>query len=148
MMSDIQPKIVSGSCLCGQCKFSVPAESIRFGFASCHCSACRLSHGAPFVQWSGMNADKSGDFVLKADPAALTGFKSSPNCTRYFCKTCGCHLYIKYDDDCDAKWAGEIHFPTAIIDADSLKILEEVQFHAQFVSCHAKILRRLLTVLI
>lgn len=125
-MSNIEQNLIVGSCLCGQCSFSVPATSIRFGFASCHCSACRLSHAAPFVQWSGLNADKSEDFIIKSDPNFLSGFKSSPTCTRYFCKTCGCHLYIKYDNNCEAKWAGEVHFPTASISIDSLKKLEEV----------------------
>ncbi len=125
-MSELVLKNISGSCLCRKCSFVVPANSVRFGFASCHCSACRLSHAAPFVQWSGMNADKSNDFVLAMDQSNLTAFASSSSCTRYFCNACGTHLYIKYNSESAERWAGEIHFPTAILDGDSLGNLEEV----------------------
>jgi hypothetical protein len=122
---------IHGFCLCGECSFVVPATSVRFGFASCHCSTCRLSHASPFVLWSGLNADRSDDFKLSMDETLLTGFRSSISCTRYFCKKCGTHLYIKYDDanvdEVDSiRWAGEIHFPTSIITPSSLKHLEEV----------------------
>jgi len=74
-----------------------------------------------------MNADKSNDFVLAEESSTnLTAFRSSTSCTRYFCNSCGTHVYIKYDDESSERWAGEIHFPTAILDVASLANLEEV----------------------
>lgn len=115
-----------GSCICKNCSFKVPVESVRFGFASCHCSVCRISHASPFVLWSGLNAEHSEDFQLLMDQELLTGFRSSDICSRYFCKTCGTHLYLKYDDSVNGRWTGEIHFPTAILNEESITILEKV----------------------
>jgi hypothetical protein len=126
-MQGTQYSALSGGCLCGKCTFEVPATSVRFGFASCHCSACRLSHAAPFVQWSGLNAANSADFVINGASELLTAFRSSATCTRYFCTTCGSHVYIQYDHADSAQWAGEIHFPTALLNAGSILALEEVR---------------------
>lgn len=124
---------VSGTCMCKAHSFSIEASKIRFGFASCHCSICRQSHAAPFVMWAGMNADCSTPdvfLVTSKDSSSLTGFRTSSSCTRYFCSTCGTHLYIKYDSDVEERWAGEVHFPTALLDVDSLRILEEAMTKA------------------
>jgi hypothetical protein len=121
---------VSGGCLCKAHSFTIEACKIRFGFASCHCSLCRQSHSAPFVMWAGMNADCSTPDIFQVfseeGAAPLTGFRSSPNCTRYFCPVCGTHLFIRYDDatQCNEKWAGEVHFPTAIVSRETFPNLE------------------------
>ncbi len=122
-------KYVKGQCHCNDHSFCIEAAKIRFGFASCHCTICRTSHSAPFVMWAGMNADCSTPDIFQVSSASeatstLTGFRSSPTCTRYFCSRCGSHLYIKYDDG--ERWGGEVHFPTALLDEESLKNLEEV----------------------
>ena len=117
-----------GHCCCGQATFTIDsADDVRFGFASCHCSICRLSHGAPFVLWSGFDSSLSSSFKSQTQ-VGLTAFRSSPNCTRYFCSSCGTHLYIKYDDAIEGggTWAGEVHFPTALLDNDSVDELEKV----------------------
>eukprot|EP01036_Dinobryon_divergens_P025153 gene25152-33673_t len=44
-------------------------------------------------------------------------------CSRYFCSNCGTHLYIKYKDGPE-RWAGEVHFPTALLSSTSLAALE------------------------
>lgn len=73
-----------------------------------------------------MNASESKDFVVTAPEGGVGSFRSSDNCTRYFCNNCGSHVYIKYDDSGPERWAGEIHFPTSILDAASLPLLEKV----------------------
>ena len=98
--------ILSGHCLCHSSTFSVPVNSIQFGFASCHCSICRLSHGAPFVLWSGLSADQAEHFSVQSS-CGLSSFASSPVSTCYFCSKCGSHVYIKYADGPD-KCAGEV----------------------------------------
>lgn len=119
--------IVTGSCLCKAHSFSISADQIRFGFASCHCSVCRQAHAAPFVMWAGMNADRSTPDIFQVTSTnGLTAYRSSPCCVRHFCATCGTHLYIKYDDPptCTERFAGEIHFPTALLDESSMRHLE------------------------
>lgn len=118
--------ILKGSCCCERFSFTVPSTSVRFGFASCHCTICRRLHSAPFVLWSGMNASESKDFLIKAPEDGVGTYRSSDNCSRFFCKNCGSHVYIKYDDDGPARWAGEIHFPTSILDSECLPHLEKV----------------------
>ena len=119
-------EVLKGSCCCERCSFAVPAASISFGFASCHCSLCRRIHASPIVLWSGMNASESKDFVVTAPEGGIGAFRSSDSCTRYFCNNCGSHVYIKYDDGGSHQFAGELHFPTSILDSRSLSILEKV----------------------
>lgn len=122
---------IVGSCFCKAHSFTIDVKKVRFGFASCHCSICRQSHGSPFVMWAGMNPDCSTPDIFRLqtreDALPLSVYKSSENCGRYFCPTCGTHLYLKYDDgDTNVqRWAGEIHFPTALLDAVSCAKLEE-----------------------
>lgn len=122
---------IHGSCLCKAHSFSIDVRKVRFGFASCHCTICQKSHASPFVMWAGMNPDCStpDNFQLVAEDHAppLSNYRSSPQCSRYFCSVCGTHVYLKYDDgDTEiCRWAGEIHFPTALLDAESCSKLEE-----------------------
>ena len=71
-----------------------------------------------------MDACKSEDFKMNA--GIISAYESSPSCTRFFCSTCGSHIYIKYSDSISDKWAGEVHFPTALLDTESVEILEKV----------------------
>lgn len=117
---------LQGSCLCRACSFTVPTQAIRFGFASCHCSVCRLSHGAPFVLWSGVHVDQTNKFIMSCPEDGVKGYQSSEACTRFFCKDCGTHFYIKYSDETTDRWAGEVHFPTALLNPSSIEALEKV----------------------
>ena len=119
---------IKGHCMCNTHSFSVNPSAIKFGFASCHCSICRLSHGAPFVMWSGVKADCGDQFVLNSQSDnCLSSYRTSESCVRYFCKQCGTHLYIQYDSGkSDTPWSGEIHFPTALLDEESVEVLQKV----------------------
>jgi hypothetical protein len=124
---------IGGSCLCKAHSFKIDVRKVRFGFASCHCTVCRRSHGAPFVMWAGMDASNSTPDIFQLNSAdeafPLTEFKSTETCSRYFCPSCGTHLYLKYDQvesgGEENRWSGEIHFPTALLDEISCSKLEE-----------------------
>eukprot|EP01040_Poterioochromonas_malhamensis_P000639 gene639-681_t len=132
---------IIGKCCCRKYSFCIPQEFIKFGFASCHCSICRSSHGSPFVLWSGIKAEHREHFKLLLKDSSLNGlneikgslsqFRTSADCVRYFCGTCGTHLFIDYEKDDSAggekksPWEDEIHFPTALLDNESLGRLEE-----------------------
>ena len=138
--------IMIGKCHCEKYSFQIDPEYIKFGFASCHCSICRTCHSAPFVQWSGIKKEHSPHFQVfcrdlppTADfevvKASLSNYRSSEDCIRYFCGTCGTHLFIQYEKSNQTSvlsgpngspWDGEIHFPTALLSGDSLAALEEV----------------------
>ena len=112
-----------GQCLCGSTEFRIPVESVRFGFASCHCSICRRAHSAPVVQWLGLHAHAADSFECVGPE--LAEFQSTSTCIRKFCKTCGTHVYIQYSQGTDP-WSGEIHVPTALLDFKDVETLEKV----------------------
>lgn len=120
---------ITAHCICENHSFTVEPQAIKFGFASCHCSKCRLSHAAPFVMWSGVKADCASQFCVLSKPdATLSSFRTSENCVRYFCSNCGTHLYIEYDSGKEGStpWSGEVHFPTALLDDENVTKLEQV----------------------
>jgi hypothetical protein len=146
-------QFIKGSCQCGDYAFQISPSFIKFGFASCHCSICRKMHASPVVQWSGIKAEHNEYFVITSTTneerniqqikESLSKFRTSPECLRYFCGNCGTHLFIEYDRFSEEKegqkkspWEGEIHFPTALLDEDSIRLLEEVTllgcFHSLF----------------
>ena len=77
---------LSGSCLCGACRFSVagPAE----GLSVCHCTQCRKMSG--YAWSSGRVPD---DRITIEGPVAL--YEATPAATRGFCPTCGSSLFWK-----------------------------------------------------
>ena len=110
---------VSGSCLCGAVRFEIrlPTQWV----AHCHCSMCRRAHGAGYVTWVGVDADRFG---ILAGEAGLRRYGSSPSAVRSFCGTCGSPLLFQSD-----RWAGEVHVTRASI-AGPLD--REPQAHAFF----------------
>ena len=103
--------------------------------------------------YSGLDANHAQDFQIFTQsqtspchgcPAGMTSYRSSSICVRFFCSTCGSQVFIRYDNvihngvedthgDSEATlspWAGEVHFPTSLLDAESVLLLEEVNlFH-------------------
>lgn len=113
---------LTGGCFCGRVRYELPVDAVRFGFASCHCSVCRRTHGAPFVMWLGMGREDAGRFVL-ADPSAVRGFATSASAEKFFCATCGTHTHLEYRADA-GRWAGERHVATATLDERCVAALE------------------------
>jgi len=110
---------VSGACLCGAVRFEIrlPTKWV----AHCHCSMCRRAHGAGFVTWVGMEADR---VAVRDGNDALRQYRSSPAALRTFCGICGSMLFFE-----STRWAGEIHVARASL-ADPID--RQPQAHAFF----------------
>jgi len=80
----------NGSCLCGAIKFKIsgPIHDI----VHCHCSECRKAQGSAFATNGNVN---SNNFDLLSGASNLTSYESTPDQTKYFCKTCGSPIMSK-----------------------------------------------------
>ena len=58
----------------------------------CHCSQCRKAQGRAFATNENVEAEK---FKFISGESELTGFKSAPGETKYFCKHCGSPIISK-----------------------------------------------------
>lgn len=81
-----------GGCLCGEVRFEIngPIRNIIY----CHCSQCRKAQGSAFAT-NGIVATK--DFCIIHGEDEMTGFNSSKDQTKYFCKHCGSPIISKRD---------------------------------------------------
>ena len=101
------PQTRTGGCYCGAVKFSYTDPSLWS--AHCHCTMCRRSHGAAYVTWVGVSADR---FELTAQDK-LRWYESSPGAQRGFCDRCGSTIFFQ-----STKWPGEMHIVRSNIDGD------------------------------
>lgn len=89
-----EPTIYSGGCSCGEVRFrfrNEPAHKL-----ACSCRTCQYTSGG------GPNYSvlvKGDDFrVTRGDPKAFTTLSEAGNVlTRYFCGSCGTHVYAISD---------------------------------------------------
>jgi hypothetical protein len=88
-----------GKCLCGAVAFvaTLPSRWV----AHCHCSRCRRAHGAAFVTFVGLDADK---VELRDADRRLTWYRAGTGGERGFCATCGSTLFFR-----SPRWPGELH---------------------------------------
>ena len=85
---------ISGSCLCGACKYTVANQPIFSNI--CHCLSCKKWTGSAFVMnvWFAKSS-----FVLEGDTAshikmyADTKTDSGRTIEHYFCGTCGSSMW-------------------------------------------------------
>ena len=77
-----------GSCLCGGVKYEIYEKFSNI--IQCHCQKCRKATGTAFA--TNAPVAKSA-FKLLQGEALLKSFQSSKVSTRYFCSTCGSHVY-------------------------------------------------------
>ena len=84
---------LGGGCQCGAVRYELrgPAHEVNH----CHCSICRRLHGAMFASFAML---PPGDFVLLQGADAITCYKSSPGCGRFFCSRCGSQIYSDVDE--------------------------------------------------
>lgn len=82
--------MIKGSCYCGTVKYEITGRLLIF--ANCHCPDCRKFSGSAFA--SVLAVDSAG-FAVTAGEANLSPYPSSPGKHRYFCKTCGCHVFAR-----------------------------------------------------
>ena len=73
-----------GGCLCGAIRFEIHGGISQI--ICCHCSECRKAQGSAFATNGFVNAE---DFVITQGEGKLTGYASSPQQTKYFCRICG-----------------------------------------------------------
>ena len=94
-----QPTVAAGACLCGAVGFvaTLPSRWV----AHCHCSRCRRAHGAAFVTFVGLDADK---VELRDADARLTWYRAETGAERGFCARCGSTLFFR-----SSRWPGELH---------------------------------------
>ena len=97
-----------GGCLCGDVRFSATLPSKWV--AHCHCTLCRRAHGAAFVTWVGMDANRC---TIDDPQQRLHWYASSPGAERGFCSHCGSMLFFRSE-----RWAGELHIARAQIEGE------------------------------
>lgn len=81
----------SGSCFCGEVKFSVTGEPVAMGY--CHCDSCRLWSAGPvnaFTLWA-------PEAVQITHGAHHVGsYNKTPHSARKWCKSCGGHVFTEH----------------------------------------------------
>ena len=86
--------MITGSCLCGGIRYQIDG---RIGPAlNCHCSMCRKATGAAFRS---RVAVPRSTFRWIQGEQLLTGYISSPDTTRTFCKICGSTMVSLFADN-------------------------------------------------
>ncbi|KIH87386.1 hypothetical protein SPBR_05052 [Sporothrix brasiliensis 5110] len=101
----------------------------------CHCSICRQTSGVLCTSYCPIEAP-----LEKVRTALLTAYTSSPGTKRYFCRTCGCHIFRRRQkttttaDDANTGWevatgviANEWSDHAAASDGDNHPVLEYVR---------------------
>ncbi|KAF2201042.1 hypothetical protein GQ43DRAFT_334541, partial [Delitschia confertaspora ATCC 74209] len=86
------------SCLCGAAThtFSVPLSKLPLPTNLCNCNTSRRISGTLVTSYVNITFDPTAP---KPDLSALTPYESSDILTRYFCSTCGTHMYLEYKHD-------------------------------------------------
>jgi hypothetical protein len=113
------PKSAAGRCLCGAIRFSVQFPTKWC--AHCHCSMCRLAHGAPFVTFVGV---VNANFRIESGAESIERYASSATAVRSFCRHCGTTFLFQA-----SRWPGEVHVARACIKG---AIDREPESHAFF----------------
>ena len=73
-------------CKASKLSFTIPTSSLPLPTHFCHCSICRRTHGTLCTIHSPIPAPT-------VDLSTLTAYASSSEVVRYFCSTCGGHLF-------------------------------------------------------
>lgn len=109
----------SGSCLCGEVRFTATFPSLFC--AHCHCSMCRRNHGSGYVTWF---AVPRAQLAIEAGADHLARYESSAHGSRSFCRRCGTSLFCE-----------STHFPDRVdiaLGAMVEPIDREPQLHTYF----------------
>ena len=97
---------LTGSCLCGACRFTV--EAPVQGPSVCHCTQCRKMSGHTWASAYAPDAQ-----IVVTGP--VTWFEASPTAKRGFCPTCGSFLFWKAHDETTMSFAlGALDGPTGL----------------------------------
>ena len=82
--------MIKGGCYCGAVKYEIRGRVLMF--VNCHCDDCRKFSGSAF---SSVLAVTDKGFTVTSGEDNLVPYNSSPGKHRYFCKTCGCHVFAR-----------------------------------------------------
>jgi hypothetical protein len=94
----------AGRCLCGAVSFraALPSRWV----AHCHCTRCQRAHGAGFVTWVGLDADRA---TIDDPQHALRWHTYETGAERAFCTHCGSPMFFR-----SSQWPGELHAARAL----------------------------------
>ncbi len=102
MASDqVETRKLTSQCLCKAVNFiiTVPVSKLPLPTHLCHCPICRYTHGTLCIFHAPVPLGIQPEFIAPSSREALTGYRhSQAAATRFFCKTCGCHIG---DEDLD-----------------------------------------------
>jgi hypothetical protein len=113
---------LTGSCLCGQCCFSLPGPA--GAITACHCDQCRKLSGHYSASF---DADESA--VNWQARATLAEYTTPGGGRRGFCTTCGSSLYFRAKDGAFSIEAGAIDGPTGGTLADHIFTAEKGDYY-------------------
>ena len=91
----------TGSCSCGQVRFSLRGDPLRVGL--CHCTDCRQESGSAFTFYGVWPA---GAFSSQGETASFRG--------RAFCPTCGSRLFSRDEHEAEIKLGALSAAPTPL----------------------------------
>ncbi|KAK4239490.1 Mss4-like protein [Achaetomium macrosporum] len=83
-------KSVTISCHCGAARQTLAPRAnhdVFSGVSFCHCETCRHMTGLLCVSYAPISSHPAPSVV------GLESYSTSPASTRYFCSTCGCHVF-------------------------------------------------------
>lgn len=81
---------ILGSCQCKKVQYE--AAQIDGPLWNCFCQTCRKSHAADHNTAARV---KSEDFKITSGENSLRSYESTPGKLRWFCETCGTHVYAE-----------------------------------------------------
>ncbi len=82
--------MLRGSCHCGAVQYEIHGRLLTLAY--CHCPDCRKYTGSAFAS---VLVTESDGFRIVAGEDNLAEYQSSPGKHRFFCRTCGCRLYLR-----------------------------------------------------
>ncbi|ETI25384.1 hypothetical protein G647_02157 [Cladophialophora carrionii CBS 160.54] len=89
------------TCLCGSIKEEgtlLASQTLPIENDICHCNTCRHTTGSLGAWYVSLKASPSAESLGNA-----TAYKTSEKYTRFFCKKCGCNVFVRSDRD--GRWA-------------------------------------------
>ncbi|KAF2023061.1 hypothetical protein EK21DRAFT_81688 [Setomelanomma holmii] len=95
-------KTLEVSCSCGSTNhsFSVPHSSLPLSSHLCNCNISRQISGSLLTSYINVtHPTASIPQPAKPDTLNLTAYGSSEILRRWFCSTCGTHMYLEYNSD-------------------------------------------------
>lgn len=90
---------LTGGCQCGKVRYEV--REAATDLYHCHCSMCRKVHGASFATYAVAPKDS---VIITRGAESLSRFDSSHGVSRYFCRACGCQIYIDVAASPESRW--------------------------------------------